>query len=119
MGSNPPPPPPPTHRNSVLLLFNLAVISNITQTNLIRAKYNLAKPYFRHKFFFTQKNLVRKFVWVKKKLGRKFYRVKKIWVGKLNNNNTEFHCWWWWVRTHNLVKPTLLVKVELGFDNLK
>ena len=23
-----------------------------------------------------------------------------------------------WVLTHNLVKPTLLVKVELGFDNL-
>ena len=38
-------------------------------------------------------------------------------TAKLNNNNTEFH--WvggWWVRTHNRVKPTLLVKVELGFD---
>ena len=38
---------------------------------------------------------------------------------KLNNNNTEFV--WWWVggglHTHNRVKPTLLVKVELGFDN--
>ena len=22
-----------------------------------------------------------------------------------------------WINTHNLVKPTLLVKVELGFDN--
>ena len=22
-----------------------------------------------------------------------------------------------WVPTHNLVKPTLLVKIELGFDN--
>ena len=41
-------------------------------------------------------------------------------TAKLNNNNTEFL---WWVvgggglHTHNLVKPTLLVKVELGFDN--
>ena len=24
-----------------------------------------------------------------------------------------------WVLTHNLVKPTLLVKVELGFDKFK
>ena len=38
-------------------------------------------------------------------------------TAKLNNNNTEFHWWWWWwVNTHNVVKPTLLVMVELGFD---
>ena len=34
---------------------------------------------------------------------------------KLNNNNTEF-LWVGGLHTHNLVKPTLLVMVELGFD---
>ena len=38
-------------------------------------------------------------------------------TAKLNNNNTEFVWVVGGLHTHNLVKPTLLVKVELGFDN--
>ena len=64
---------------------------------------------------------------VKKDLGRKFYFglirfvcVVLLTTDDLNNNNTEFDLGGgWWVNTHNLVKPTLLVKVELGFDNYK
>ena len=85
----------------------------------------------------VQKNLGRKF-WVgiffgQKIVGRKFVLAKFYLVlmrfvcdlllitAKLNNNNTEFV----WVvvggglHTHNVVKPTLLVKVELGFDNYR
>ena len=47
----------------------------------------------------------------------RFVCVMLLVTAKLNNNNTEF-VWvvGYIVHTHNRVKPTLLVKVELGFD---
>ena len=50
----------PSGHKSVLLLFKIAVISNIAQTNFIREKYNLAKssdPIFFTLNFFQTKNL--------------------------------------------------------------
>ena len=73
-------------------------------------------------------------MWVKKNVGQ-----KKMWVNFFSHESSSWvkiglHAenqlpGWsgsglkvcvvggWWVVTHNLVKPTLLVKVELGFDN--
>ena len=48
----------------------------------------------------------------------RFVCVYLLVTAKLNNNNTEFHWVGGGLHTHNVVKPTLLVKVELGFDNL-
>ena len=76
----------------------------------------------------SKKNWVKK-IWVKKNWVEFFLHESSSWVklGLHAENQLPGWSgsglkvpggwWWWWVNTHNLVKPTLLVMVELGFDN--
>ena len=76
-----------------------------------------------------QKKLWVKKNWVKKNVGQFFLHESSSWVkiGLHAENQlpgwsgTGLKVFRWWVggglHTHNVVKPTLLVKVELGFDN--
>ena len=104
-----------THQwNSVLLLFNLAEISNRSQTNHIIPKWNLAKQIsdpnfvdpkifwpncflptlfvtqknFWPKFFLTQKKFRSKFCWPKKISDQILFYPKKI-PTKIKKNQTK------------------------------
>ena len=89
----------------------------------------------RSEFFLGQQNLGQK-KFGSKKFGVQFFlHESSSWVKIGLHAENQLPGWsgsglkvcvvgggWWvgggWVLTHNLVKPTLLVKVELGFDNL-
>ena len=76
-----------------------------------------------------QKKFWVKKMWLKKKCGYFFLHESSSWVKIGLHAENQLPGWsgtglkvfrWWWVgglHTHNRVKPTLLVKVELGFDN--
>ena len=73
-------------------------------------------------------------MWVKKKFGSIFFlHESSSWVKIGLHAENQLPGWsgsglkvfrWWWVggggglHTHNRVKPTLLVMVELGFDKI-